>query len=209
MQEKSGHPVQLASVESVGATVSGITTQAVIAACLAGIFVLGISLFVKHGPSITGAIVLALLCDTFIAVGAICLFHVPLSLPIISALLTVAGYSVYDSIVVAGHVRHDSRYDAPYTTQKFELSLESLSRRLILTVTTTVFSALAIAVYCEGLLRDFGIVMVSGAVFGMMSTVAIVMIALKRELVRPDGTVEPEVPAAMPTVPRWPLKGVR
>jgi preprotein translocase subunit SecF len=42
-------------------------------------------------------------------------------------------------------------------------------------MTTTALAGLATAIYCEGLLRDFGIVMATGAIFGMMSTVAIVV----------------------------------
>jgi preprotein translocase subunit SecF len=202
--------VEIADINSLGASVTGVTRRAAVLASLAGVAILLVLLFSGYGGMIATAIVIALLCDTTITVGAICWFSVPLSLSILSALLSVAGYSVYDSVVVAGHVNRDhlemvaerkrlqaelrrrdlAESDRLELTKRlrglafdagmFKKSLSNLSRRLLLTVLATALGAVGIAVFCgEGLLRHFGIVMAAGAIFGMMSTVAIVARAMK------------------------------
>jgi SecD/SecF fusion protein len=170
--------LRLAGVSSLGAAVTGMTRQSTIYVMMAGLGLLAILLLWQYQPIVAAAIWLALIGDTVITVGSISLFNIPLSLPIVSALLTVAGYSVYDSIVVARHVSMDVRA-LGHNDEQFNRCLESLSRRLILTVTTTALAALMIAIFCQDLLRDFGIVMTTGAVFGMMSTAAIVVRGLK------------------------------
>jgi SecD/SecF fusion protein len=202
LQDVLSHPVQLASVSAVGATVTGITMRATFWSAAAGLAVLSFFLLRKYGAGIAASIVIALACDATITLGAIGYFEIPMSLPILSALLTVVGYSVYDSIVVAGHLCDDARRQGFYTEPAFNRSLSNLSRRMVLTVATTTMAALSIAVYCGGLLRDFGIVMTAGSVFGMMSTASIVARALKSSLVRP---ARPRVPLPEPL----PLEGVQ
>jgi protein-export membrane protein SecD/preprotein translocase SecF subunit len=191
LQESVSHPVRLASVSSVGATVTGITEQTTIIASIIGLVVLTVFLIGIFDVATGMSIVVVMVLDATITLGAISFFNIPWSLPILSALLTVVGYSVYDSIVVARHVWNDCQ-SGQYSDHAFNESLKNLSRRMVLTVATTAASGIAVAIYCEGLLRDFGIVMSTGAIFGMMSTAAVVARAIRFSLKRlPRKPVEP------------------
>jgi len=183
LENATSSQIQITGISSVGPAVTGITNASTLQFIAIGIGMLAIFLLYLTGtPQVVASILIALVCDTTITVGAICFFNVSLSLPIVSALLTVAGYSVYDSVVVARHVQKEIPLCINNGTgwkQGFSNCLRYLSRRLILTMTTTALAGLATAIYCEGLLRDFGIVMATGAIFGMMSTVAIVVGAMR------------------------------
>jgi preprotein translocase subunit SecF len=179
LEAATSSQIQITGISSVGPAVTGITTESTLQFIAIGIGMLALFLLYLTGtPQVVASILIALVCDTTITVGAICFFNVSLSLPIVSALLTVAGYSVYDSVVVARHLQKEIPLRSDGGTgweAGFSNCLRYLSRRLILTMTTTALAGLATAIYCEGLLRDFGIVMATGAIFGMMSTVAIVV----------------------------------
>jgi len=167
--------VQKSSV-SAGATVTGIGMQKFLICAGVGTFLLFMLLVRLCGFRVALSVVTAMLLDATVSLGALSLCSVQLSLPIVSSLLAIVGYSVYDSIVVAYHIRTDLK-KAPggHTADIVAETLEKLSRRMILTMASTTLSALGVALFCTGLLQDFGIIMAAGSVFGMMSTLAIVV----------------------------------
>jgi len=169
------HFVQKSSV-SAGATVTGISMQRFLICACVGAFLLLTLLSNLCGFKVAVAVVAAMLLDAVISTGALSLYSVQLSLPIVSSLLAIVGYSVYDSIIVAYHLRTELKSTARGNTADIvAVTLEKLSRRMILTMASTTLSALGVALFCPGLLRDFGIIMATGSFFGMMSTIAIVV----------------------------------
>jgi preprotein translocase SecF subunit len=169
------HFVQKSSV-SAGATVTGISMQKFVICACVGAFLLLTWLSRLCGFRVAFAVVAAMLLDAAISLGALSLAAVQLSLPIVSSLLAIVGYSVYDSIVVAAHLRKELENAAGgYTTDIVAATLQKLSRRMILTMASTTLSALGVALFCSGLLQDFGIIMATGSVSGMLSTIAIVV----------------------------------
>lgn len=116
----------------------------------------------------------ALIHDLIIAYGAITICRFELSLTSLAALLTVAGYSVNDSIVVFDRIRENLR---KMSRQKFEEVInasinENLSRTVI-TSGTTFLVVLAIFLYGGPVLRDFAFVLMVGVLVGTYSSVFI------------------------------------
>ena len=91
------------------------------------------------------AAIIALLHDIVLTIGAFALFGRELSLIIVGAVLTIAGYSINDTIVVFDRIREEMKRDdgASQATIMNRAINETLSRT-ILTGGTTVLSTLAL-----------------------------------------------------------------
>ena len=118
-----------------------------------------------------GAIV-ALIHDLLIAFGALTIFRYELSLTSLAALLTLAGYSVNDTIVVFDRIRENLRR---MSRSRFEDVInasinENLSRTLV-TSGTTFLVVLALFLYGGPVLRDFSFVLMIGILIGTYSSV--------------------------------------
>ena len=118
--------------------------------------------------------IMALVHDLIIAYGAITIFRYELSLTSLAALLTVAGYSVNDTIVVFDRIRENLRR---MSRQRFEevinVSINENLSRTIITSGTTFLVILAIFLYGGPVLRDFSFVLMVGIIVGTYSSIFI------------------------------------
>jgi preprotein translocase subunit SecF len=124
----------------------------------------------RYGP---GTIV-ALLHDAVLTVGAFAVTYKEFSLVTLSAILTIIGYSMSDTIVVFDRIRENA---AKYRDRKFDKVVnhainETLSRT-ILTSATVFFVTLAMNIFGTGLIRDFAFAMNVGVIVGTYSSIFI------------------------------------
>lgn len=122
--------------------------------------------------------VLALFHDVFIPVGIFSLlgkfYGVEITVPIITALLTVFGYSINDSVVVFDRIRENllrRRYDSFEETVNESLN-QTLSRS-INTSLTTLLVLFAIFFFGGETLRYFALALILGISFGTYSSIFI------------------------------------
>lgn len=120
-----------------------------------------------------GAIV-ATFHDILVTLVALWIFNYDLSLNVIAAILTIAGYSVNDTIVVFDRVREDMR-----TMRKDPMEVivnkavnETLGRTVI-TAGTTFLAVVALFLFGGEVLRSFAFTMLVGIITGTYSTVFI------------------------------------
>src|SRR2546422_4364258 len=100
MQSMPNANLKVEGSERVGALVGGELTRTSLIAL--GLGILGILIFVTFRFELSFAVgaTVALLHDVLITIGMFALLGRELSLPIVGAVLTIAGYSIYDTIVV-------------------------------------------------------------------------------------------------------------
>ena len=118
--------------------------------------------------------VTALLHDVFIAVGVFALLQKEIDLIIVAAFLTIAGFSINDTIVVFDRMRENLKLNPKITLKNLiNLSLnETLSRTIITSV--TIFIAVVFVYLLGGpVLNNFAFAMLIGVVVGTYSTIAI------------------------------------
>jgi preprotein translocase subunit SecF len=136
----------------------------------------GILVYVAFRFRLTFAIgaIVATFHDILITLVALWAFHYDLSLNVIAAILTIAGYSVNDTIVVFDRVREDLR-----TMRKEPLDIvvnkavnQTLGRTII-TSGATFVAVLALYLFGGEVLRSFAFTMLVGVVTGTYSTVFI------------------------------------
>lgn len=119
--------------------------------------------------------VLALFHDVFLAIGVFSIFNIEVDLVIVAAFLTIAGYSVNDTIVIFDRVRENMHLN-PKAKLKELLNLsinETLSRTIITSLTVLGATAL-LFIFGGDVLRNFSLAMLIGLTSGVYSTIALV-----------------------------------
>jgi SecD/SecF fusion protein len=121
-----------------------------------------------------GAVV-ALLHDAAICLAFLFFTDRQLSLTAIGALLTIAGYSLNDTVVVFDRIREEFRLrgQALKFVELINLSVNETLSRTLLTSLTTLIAALALYVFGGGVINDFAFILVVGVLTGTYSSVFI------------------------------------
>jgi SecD/SecF fusion protein len=118
--------------------------------------------------------VLALSHDVVVAVGVLCLVGRQIDLIIVAALLTIAGYSINDTIVIYDRVRENMRLSRKVDlAQIINLSVNQTMGRTLLTSLTVIIAVIALMVSGGEVLRDFSFCLLVGFISGVYSTVYI------------------------------------
>lgn len=136
--------------------------------------ILGIVLYIilrfdlRYAP---GAL-LALVHDVTLVIGCFSFAQVKFSMPVIAAVMTVAGYSISDTIVVFDRIREtQERHPDVDIETVVNASVNATMSRTVLTAATTLMTAGAIFLFGGGLIRDFAFAMVLGVIIGTFSSI--------------------------------------
>jgi preprotein translocase SecF subunit len=117
---------------------------------------------------------IATLHDVVTTVGLFAIFQLEFNLTTLAAILTIAGYSINDTVVIYDRVRESMR---KYRTMPFRdlinLALNETLSRTILTVSTVALAVLALLFFGGEVLRGFSIAMLWGIVIGTYSSLFI------------------------------------
>ena len=125
------------------------------------------------------AAIIALTHDVITTIGLFSIFNLEFNLAIVAAILTTAGYSINDTVVVFDRVRENlRRYKSKSHLFIYNKSInETLSRTLITSVTTLI--ALIIIFFFGGaVLADFALAMIWGVIIGTYSSIFIAVSSL-------------------------------
>jgi SecD/SecF fusion protein len=160
--------------ERVGALVGGELAKSSLAAL--GLGILGILIFVTFRFELSFAVgaIVALLHDVLMTVGVFALLGRELTLTMVGAVLTIAGYSINDTIVVYDRIREGLASGRRGTIE--EIMNESINQtlsRTILTSTVTVIPIVCLFFFGGAVLRDFSLAIIIGVVVGTYSSIFI------------------------------------
>jgi len=118
--------------------------------------------------------VLALFHDCITTVGFFSLTGMEFNLTTVAAVLTIAGYSVNDTVVIYDRIRYDMRrYKTMPIKDLINLALNSTLSRTTVTSGLTLLSVLALALFGGEVIRGFSIAMIWGIVIGTYSTICV------------------------------------
>jgi preprotein translocase subunit SecF len=173
LSEALGAEVSATSVSpAFGEQVRNQALQAVAAALL--IIVAFIS--VRFEFSFAIAAMAALLHDVLLTVGFYAIFGREVSLVTVVAVLTVLGYSVYDTIIIFDRIRENAP-TLGYNRRRFDemvnVSVRQVIRRSIYTSIFTLIPVTALLIFGESTLSDFAFALLVGILAGTYSSIFI------------------------------------
>ncbi len=160
--------------ERVGALVGGELAKSSLVAL--GLGILGILIFVTFRFELSFAVgaIVALLHDVIITVGVFSLLGRELTLTMVGAVLTIAGYSINDTIVVYDRIREGLASGRRGTIEEImNSSINQTLSRTILTSTVTLIPILCLFLLGGAVLRDFSLAIIVGVVVGTYSSIFI------------------------------------
>ena len=170
-KDAAGNFVASETTMTVGATMGKELMISSAWALALGLLAILVYLSVRFEFAFALAAVVALVHDLVITIGIMLLFGREMSAVLVGALLTVAGYSVNDTIVVFDRIRETLRsHGGDVRTIMNEAINETLSRTL-LTSLTTLFTLVAMSVFGGAALRDFCLSLIIGIVVGTYSSI--------------------------------------
>jgi SecD/SecF fusion protein len=160
--------------DRVGALVGGELARNSLIAL--GLGILGILIFVTFRFELSFAVgaIVALLHDVIITVGVFSLLNRELSLTMVGAILTIAGYSINDTIVVYDRIREGLASSKRGSIEQImNDSINQTLSRTILTSTVTLIPILCLFFFGGSVLRDFALAIIVGVVVGTYSSIFI------------------------------------
>jgi SecD/SecF fusion protein len=160
--------------ERVGALVGGELAKNSLIAL--GLGILGILIFVTMRFELSFAVgaIVALLHDVLITVGVFSLLGRELTLTMVGAVLTIAGYSINDTIVVYDRIREGLGSGRRGSIEQImNESINQTLSRTILTSTVTLIPILCLFFFGGAVLRDFSLAIIIGVVVGTYSSIFI------------------------------------
>jgi preprotein translocase subunit SecF len=112
--------------------------------------------------------------DVVTTVGLFAVFQLEFNLTTLAAILTIAGYSINDTVVIYDRVREAMRRHRTMPFRELiNLALNETLSRTILTVSTVALAVLSLLVFGGEVLKGFSIAMLWGIVIGTYSSLFI------------------------------------
>jgi preprotein translocase subunit SecF len=118
--------------------------------------------------------VIALIHDVCVAVGAMAITHRQFDLTIVAALLTIAGYSINDTVVIYDRIRENLKLVKKGSLADIvNLSVNQMLGRTVITTGLVMFAAAALLFFGGDVLNPFSFCIFVGFLTGVYSTVYI------------------------------------
>jgi SecD/SecF fusion protein len=137
---------------------------------------IGILIYVTFRFELSFAVgsIVALLHDVLITIGVFSIMGRELSLTMVGALLTIAGYSINDTIVVYDRIREGLASSKRGSIEQImNGSINETLSRTVLTGGVTFVSVLCLFFFGGAVLRDFALVIIIGILVGTYSSIFI------------------------------------
>jgi preprotein translocase SecF subunit len=164
--------VELRRTEAVGPKVGSELRQKAIWAVLGSLGAILIYVGFRYEFKYAFGAVLALFHDVFVTLGVLCFTGREVSLTVVAALLTIAGYSINDTIVVFDRIRERNKaLRKEKHSRVMDIAVNETLSRTVITAFTVFLTALALFLWGGEVLHDFSFAMLVGVVFGTYSSV--------------------------------------
>ncbi|MDP3479940.1 MAG: protein translocase subunit SecD [Desulfoprunum sp.] len=118
-----------------------------------------------------GALV-ATLHDIFCVIGICWLMNIEFTLLIVTALLTLAGYSINDTVIVFDRIRENcNKSEEKSLADVINLSVNQVLARTIVTSLNTSLAVVALFLFGGSVIHDFSFILLLGIIIGTYSSV--------------------------------------
>src|SRR4051812_9504891 len=165
---------QQPEVESIGPTFGKSIANSAIVAVIASLTVITIYIALRFEWKFAVPVLIALMHDILIVSGVYSLTGREVTTSTVAALLTILGYSLYDTIIVFDRVRENiPRMPAATFSQISNRSMSEVLTRSLATSFCTLLPVLALYFFGGETLKDFAFALIVGIASGTYSSVFI------------------------------------
>ena len=176
-----GSDYDIRRTEFVGPTVGAELAEKGVLAVMCALMAILVYIWFRFEWQFSVAAILALAHDVMTTIGLFSLTSFEFNLATVAAILTIAGYSINDTVVVFDRVRENlRRYKSHEQKDILNRSLNETLSRTVMTSVTTLLALTAIVVFGGAVLRDFALAMIWGVIIGTYSSVFIAVGMLSR-----------------------------
>jgi preprotein translocase subunit SecF len=171
--------VEYRRTEFVGPTVGAELISSAIWAVLLAIGAILVYIWFRFEWQFGVGAVIALTHDVLTTIGLFAITQLEFNLATVAAILTIAGYSINDTVVIYDRVREElRRYKKLDMHALLNLAANRTLSRTFMTSVTTLIALVALAVFGGTIIRDFALAMIWGVVIGTFSSVFVAVPAL-------------------------------
>lgn len=174
LKAASPNKFELLQTNFVGPTIGAELRRNALAATVLGIVFLLIYISFRFEFGFALGAVVAVFHDVIIAMGFYLAFGHTINMGAVAAALTILGYSVNDTIVIFDRVREELRnpkHKDLDLASLFNLCVNDMLSRTIITSALTLFSVLALLVCGGGSIADLSFFLFVGMISGIASTI--------------------------------------
>ncbi|WP_210493402.1 protein translocase subunit SecD [Patulibacter sp. SYSU D01012] len=201
------------NTNTVGPTFGETVAKSAVIAIIGSFVLIAFVIWFRFGLRYTIPILIAVVHDLLITAGIYALTGAEVTASTVAALLTIIGYSLYDTIIVFDRVRENlKRLPSAAFSQIVNRSMSEVLGRSLVTSFSTGLPTLALLLFGGETLKDFALAMLIGTISGAYSSVFIaapvltewmerapIFAARRRRLQAANGG----------TVPAYPEKGTK
>ncbi len=161
--------------EYVGPVIGKYLTQKALYAIIFSLVGIIIYVGIRFKSSIWGvAGVIALIHDVVLTLGFLTLLNKEITISVIAALLTLAGYSINDTIIIFDRIRENLSLLRKETLDKImNYSINQILIRTVLTSATTFIAVLSLYILGNEIIKDFALSLLFGIIVGTYSSIYI------------------------------------
>lgn len=166
--------VEYRRTEFVGPTVGAELQEAAIYAVVSALAAIMLYIWFRFEWQFGLGAIAALTHDIITTMGLFALLQLEFNLATVAAILTIAGYSINDTVVVFDRVREKIRkYKRMPFEELFDLAINKTLARTLMTSVTTLIALLALTFFGGEVIRDFSIALIWGVVIGTYSSIMV------------------------------------
>jgi SecD/SecF fusion protein len=162
------------SASSVGPTFGQEIARTAIVAIIASLILISIYIGLRFEFKFAVPVLIALMHDLLITAGVYALFQREVTTSTVAALLTILGFSLYDTIIVFDRIRENvPRMPRATFSQIVNRSMSEVITRSLVTSLSTLLPIAALMLFGGETLRDFGFALLIGVASGTYSSIFI------------------------------------
>ncbi len=162
------------SSTSIGPTFGQTVANSAIIAILASLFVISAYIALRFEPKYAVPVLIALTHDILITAGVYALVGQEVTTATVAALLTILGYSLYDTIIVFDRIRENvPRMPRAAFSQIVNRSMSEVIVRSLATTFSTALPVLALLLFGGETLQAFAFALLVGTLSGTYSSIFI------------------------------------
>ena len=187
VEDSIGSNYELRGTESVGPKIGDELMRSGIWAVIATMVAIAIYVWVRFEWQFAIGALIAMLHDVISTIGIFVLFQLDFSLTALAAVLTIAGYSINDTVVIFDRVRENMRrYKKMPLLDLLNLSVNETLSRTLMTSATVFVAVLALVLFGGPVLYSFSVAMLWGVIVGTYSSIWVACAGLVYLKLRPE-----------------------